>query len=210
MSIGDPQSFNRYSYVQGQPTNFIDPSGLNVESGSTCYQIVTHGHWSNDPSSSVVSTRIICFGSGGSGGGTFDPGGGGGSGGGGHNSGDVQYISANYSRGEDPNGLFCRRLLGKIWRLSKVLGNKISNLLLNEGIDGVPLPRFPPYLGAPAWTNQLDHGKIIDGMMNNLEGLRQKYRDKCGGDPPPSGPAHIPSPAPARKLMPFGLPVIIS
>ncbi len=28
MSLGDPQSFNRYSYVQSQPTNFVDPSGL--------------------------------------------------------------------------------------------------------------------------------------------------------------------------------------
>jgi RHS repeat-associated protein len=28
MSVGDPQSFNRYSYVQDQPTNFVDPSGL--------------------------------------------------------------------------------------------------------------------------------------------------------------------------------------
>jgi len=28
MKIGDPQSFNRYSYVENQPTNFVDPSGL--------------------------------------------------------------------------------------------------------------------------------------------------------------------------------------
>jgi RHS repeat-associated protein len=28
MSVSDPQSFNRYSYVQSDPTNFIDPSGL--------------------------------------------------------------------------------------------------------------------------------------------------------------------------------------
>lgn len=28
MSLVDPQSFNRYSYVTNQPTNFIDPSGL--------------------------------------------------------------------------------------------------------------------------------------------------------------------------------------
>lgn len=27
-NIGDPQSFNRYSYVENDPTNFIDPSGL--------------------------------------------------------------------------------------------------------------------------------------------------------------------------------------
>ena len=26
--LGNPQSFNRYSYVENQPTNFIDPSGL--------------------------------------------------------------------------------------------------------------------------------------------------------------------------------------
>jgi RHS repeat-associated protein len=28
MNLGNPQSFNRYSYVANQPTNFIDPSGL--------------------------------------------------------------------------------------------------------------------------------------------------------------------------------------
>ena len=28
MSISDPQSFNRYSYVGNDPTNFVDPSGL--------------------------------------------------------------------------------------------------------------------------------------------------------------------------------------
>lgn len=30
MNIGNPQSFNRYSYVENQPTNFIDPSGLRL------------------------------------------------------------------------------------------------------------------------------------------------------------------------------------
>ncbi|MCC7307567.1 MAG: hypothetical protein IT173_08370, partial [Acidobacteria bacterium] len=30
MNLGDPQSFNRYSYVQNQPTNFVDPSGLQM------------------------------------------------------------------------------------------------------------------------------------------------------------------------------------
>jgi RHS repeat-associated protein len=26
--LSDPQSFNRYSYVQNDPVNFIDPTGL--------------------------------------------------------------------------------------------------------------------------------------------------------------------------------------
>ncbi len=34
MSLGDPQSFNRYSYVQSDPTNFVDPSGLQM---AICY-----------------------------------------------------------------------------------------------------------------------------------------------------------------------------
>ncbi len=71
MSISDPQSFNRYSYVTGQPTNFVDPSGLNAVS-YFCYDIVTYGHWSNDPSSSVVHTERRCFTFGGGGG--FPPG----------------------------------------------------------------------------------------------------------------------------------------
>ncbi|MBK7704825.1 MAG: hypothetical protein IPJ30_03385 [Acidobacteria bacterium] len=27
-SVGNPQSWNRYSYVESQPTNYVDPSGL--------------------------------------------------------------------------------------------------------------------------------------------------------------------------------------
>ena len=30
-SLTDPQSFNRYAYVQNDPVNFVDPSGLNLE-----------------------------------------------------------------------------------------------------------------------------------------------------------------------------------
>ena len=37
MSLGNPQSFNRYAYAINQPTNFVDPSGLNAEApGQAC------------------------------------------------------------------------------------------------------------------------------------------------------------------------------
>lgn len=83
-SLRNPQSFNRFSYVENQPTNFVDPSGLvlryfDVDGGRTCVQtgidengaIIWHctqhitRYWYDD----------------GSGGGTFpefNPGGGGG------------------------------------------------------------------------------------------------------------------------------------
>lgn len=31
MRIGSPQSFNRYAYVQNDPVNFVDPTGLDEE-----------------------------------------------------------------------------------------------------------------------------------------------------------------------------------
>jgi RHS repeat-associated protein len=34
--VTDPQSLNRYSYVQNDPVNFVDPSGLNMETEERC------------------------------------------------------------------------------------------------------------------------------------------------------------------------------
>ncbi len=36
MSVGNPQSFNRYAYVQNDPVNFVDPSGLEQCSEAWC------------------------------------------------------------------------------------------------------------------------------------------------------------------------------
>ncbi|MBK8148882.1 MAG: hypothetical protein IPK58_11900 [Acidobacteria bacterium] len=38
VSVGNPQSWNRYSYVENQPTNFVDPSGLTLQVYWTCYR----------------------------------------------------------------------------------------------------------------------------------------------------------------------------
>ena len=50
ISLGNPQSFNRYSYVQNDPVNFIDPSGLDPSSPGTTYTygiVWTVWHWTN-------------------------------------------------------------------------------------------------------------------------------------------------------------------
>jgi RHS repeat-associated protein len=68
VDIGDPQSFNRYSYVENQPTNFVDPSGLN-EMYIVCYDLVTDYHIGTlDDGKFGTRTETICssFGGGGS------------------------------------------------------------------------------------------------------------------------------------------------
>jgi RHS repeat-associated protein len=66
--LTDPQSFNRYTYTQNDPVNFVDPSGLelcvveihitNIEFKIDGGQIVIEGY-----------TRLVCYFRGGSGGG---------------------------------------------------------------------------------------------------------------------------------------------
>lgn len=68
MSLGNPQSFNRYSYVDNQPTNYIDPTGLLMSAGGRmCFDIIRE--WYADgvySHSEYVGT--FCIGGGGSGG----------------------------------------------------------------------------------------------------------------------------------------------
>lgn len=92
MDLGDPQSFNRYSYVGSQPTNFIDPSGLMricwVTSWLECGDVVVGDEEpSAENSGSGESCDLMvgwrCQDIGGGGGGwrpVGDPGGGGGGG----------------------------------------------------------------------------------------------------------------------------------
>lgn len=71
----NPQSFNRYAYVQNDPVNFVDPSGLNIAfggGGGETHCWFTHGYM-NDVNT-LLSAHCMTIG----GGFTGDPGGPGG------------------------------------------------------------------------------------------------------------------------------------
>lgn len=46
-SIVNPQSFNRYAYVENQPTNFIDPNGLNEEAPIRIHTRAPFWNWAD-------------------------------------------------------------------------------------------------------------------------------------------------------------------
>jgi RHS repeat-associated protein len=79
-NITDPQSLNRYSYVQNDPVNFVDPSGLNMAPGGTCYAIISVTIGSESQTVTSIGFEVRCYGGGGGGGGNYsnEPGGGGG------------------------------------------------------------------------------------------------------------------------------------
>ena len=60
MSLGNPQSFNRYSYVENDPANYVDPSGLNAVY-YVCYDVNDRGP--SDPDNPVVPgrTTTVCW-----------------------------------------------------------------------------------------------------------------------------------------------------
>jgi RHS repeat-associated protein len=100
MSLGDPQSFNRYSYVENQPTNFVDPSGLNMVS-YFCYDIVTTGHYPNQPNTTYVHTETVCVSFGGGNPTLTGPTGGldvGGGSGGNENNGETCTLTVNITK----------------------------------------------------------------------------------------------------------------
>jgi len=58
--LSDPQSFNRYGYVRGDPVNFVDPSGLDtcytdIDGQQVCIPDITAGVTVNIPGSTVSS-----------------------------------------------------------------------------------------------------------------------------------------------------------
>ncbi|MGH9904947.1 MAG: hypothetical protein ACRD8U_05095, partial [Pyrinomonadaceae bacterium] len=60
-SLTDPQSFNRYAYVNNDPVNFVDPSGLDPEEvgpGDVIRINAPGRRWSNDPTGGAILAAV--------------------------------------------------------------------------------------------------------------------------------------------------------
>jgi RHS repeat-associated protein len=83
MNLGNPGSFNRYSYVENDAVNYVDPSGLNASSGYYTWSCLLT--WtSNGDGTNFQITSVTCWNTGGGGGGGDGGSAGGGGGGGIH------------------------------------------------------------------------------------------------------------------------------
>lgn len=200
MSLGNPQSFNRYSYVENQPTNFVDPTGLLIQ---VCryvyYAAITifdgNGNLeSYEPPGRNLVCELINIGGGItiSGGVTLGGGGGGG--------GDTPLASIQPA---DPDGNECRQLQTKINNIAKGIASSKSELAINPR----RLHDQPKFSGEAKKLSQQGHRDLINEYEKNLKNAEDKYRKRCGGDPPPGGIGPVPVPVRIPGIIPRNLPV---
>lgn len=138
MNLGNPGSFNRYSYVENDAVNYVDPSGLNASSGYytwSCWVTWT----SNGDGTNFQITSVTCWNTGGGGGGGSSGGGGasGGNGGGGTAppapKPDKPKCKQTRTSTNDKNSGDRRDILSKL--IAAGVAGFISNVVpLNEGL----------------------------------------------------------------------------
>jgi len=155
-SVSDPQSFNRNSYVQNDPINFVDPSGLNmVMIGNTIYDCQTDitsndGEWGVP----VTTCRVVMtIGGGGGPTSTGMPGGeeigGEGGGGGGHVISDcAQKLLQGFFPKLDLSKVRLRLGLPAIAPTNTTSGDKIGGLTFGNTIYTDSQQDFESHYGA--------------------------------------------------------------
>jgi RHS repeat-associated protein len=150
MSLGNPQSFNRYSYVENDAMNFVDPSGLNASSGGyytwSCWVTWT----SNGDGSNFQITSVTCW----------NTGGGGGSSGGG--SSGASSGDAVSEKNVDPN---CVKALKKAKLWEKILKAEKSTKFYD--VDKIQNQKAEKYFGKNKTTKGLTVGDFYDNLDVN-------------------------------------------
>jgi RHS repeat-associated protein len=168
--LTNPQSFNRYAYVQGDPVNLVDPSGLDGE--FTC----TPG----DPMCALGSVTVTgsfggLFGAGGGGGRRelvaelpADGGGGGGGGGLGGGSPNAPSAPAQQRFGRKDKEERCRNAVAEAQRAHDAIEKRLGNAISAGGLDA---------------GHQKAISESISQMNNAVKDIDKNCFDGPGGPP---------------------------
>ena len=208
--LTDPQSFNRYSYVQNDPVNFVDPLGLDPQDPPVLRRPDPNRPF--DPNFELPirgSERSGSFGGLEIGSMVIetgpqdppDPAGGGGP--------TTQQRPAPRPRRLDPTHQECQALARKIDNILANIRRKAQEILDDK--LKLPLTGSGPRRGTIE-----GHLQILEEDIKNLERRRQEYKDKCGGGPGGPGgvpvtppvvtPAPQPNPGPRMSPVPTWIP----
>jgi hypothetical protein len=167
MTIGDPQSFNRYSYVGNDPVNLIDPTGLMCYARFEVWSVNGRESWTFlgtwcEPNNSSPASPATAF--------SHEPT---------HGLPRDTMSGGQQQRQFDSNSEFCKSLLQKISNIGQDILKREREYRENPQ----NLPMVGP-IGAPLRSDGFGHLKIIMDAYNNYNRRIQEYTDKCGGPPP--------------------------